>query len=99
MPNLYHGGPVETIGSRWRRSVPKNVTQTKSKNRAKDMAIQKGMASVLFGRQRVRVKEVEWIDRIAFRECKTRKSAKTLALLFLETTVFKCNGKFWVRCI
>ena len=99
MPALYHSGPVEYVGSKFRRSIPKNLTSVRSRNKAKDMGVMRAKTSVFFGRQKTKVKTVEWLDPDIYKACKSKASAIQLAKLFLETTILKYNGKYWVKMV
>lgn len=97
---LYHGGPIEYIGSKYRRSIPKNITRVRAKNQARSSmsSLSKGRPTP-FGSWKTRVVRPEYLDTSVCTQCKSLAKAKTTARLFLERIVFRYEGKWFVRCV
>lgn len=97
---LHHGGPIEYIGSKFRRSIPPNITRVRAKNQSKSSmsSLSRGKPTP-FGLARTRVIRPEYLDTTMCRECATMKQAKALAKLFMEKHVIRYNKRWYVRCV
>jgi len=97
---LHHGGPIEYIGSKYRRSIPENITRVRAKNQAKSSmsALSRGRPTP-FGQFKTRVVRLEYLDTSVCTQCPSLRKAKELAKLFLERVVFRYKNKWFVMCI
>lgn len=97
---LYHGGPIEYVGSKYRRSIPPNITRVRAKNQAKSSmsALSRGKPTP-FGTRKTRVVRPEYLDTSVCTQCPTLARAKSLAKLFLERNVFRYENKWFVKCV